>query len=165
VKLESKPSSKELLASIFRTIHTIKGSCGFLGFACLEKVAQAGESLRSLLRDGKLGLSEEVTSGLLAMVDAVHCMLAEIQAREHDGENDYPELRERLKQLQGGGNAKPAPTAGASVPVAVPQRLASACRGESRELARECHGDTAEPGNARTRIWSADRPGWSQPAR
>src|SRR5579864_1512674 len=109
VKLESEPSSKELLASIFRTIHTIKGSCGFLGFAKLEKVAHAGESLLSLLRDGKLALSEEVTSGLLAMVDAVRCMLAAIQATEHDGENDYPKLRERLKQLQGDGEARPAP--------------------------------------------------------
>src|SRR5579864_3398030 len=109
VKLESEPSSKELLASIFRTIHTIKGSCGFLGFAKLEKVAHAGESLLSLLRDGKLALSEELTSGLLAMVDAVRCMLAAIQATEHDGENDYPKLRERLKQLQGGGEARPAP--------------------------------------------------------
>ena len=109
VKLEVEPSSKELLASIFRTIHTIKGSCGFLGFANLEKVAHAGESLLSLLRDGKLALTEDVTSGLLAMVDAVRCMLGEIQASEHDGENDYPELRERLKQLQGGECAKTVP--------------------------------------------------------
>src|ERR1700758_686202 len=94
VKLEAEPSSKELLASIFRTIHTIKGSCGFLGFAHLEKVAHAGESLLSLLRDGKLALTEDVTSALLAMVDAVRCMLGEIQASEHDGQNDYPELRE-----------------------------------------------------------------------
>ena len=41
VKLESEPSSKELLASIFRTFHTLKGRCGFLGFAHLEKVAHA----------------------------------------------------------------------------------------------------------------------------
>ena len=54
VKLESDPSSQELLSSIFRTIHTIKGSCGFLGFGRLEKVAHAGESLLSLLRDGKI---------------------------------------------------------------------------------------------------------------
>src|SRR5437588_9535194 len=93
VKLESEPSSNQLLASIFRTIHTIKGSCGFLGFAHLEKVAHAGESLLSLLRDGKLGLNAEVTSGLLAMVDVVRHMLAEIQATERDGDNDYPELR------------------------------------------------------------------------
>ena len=54
VKLESDPSSKELLASVFRTIHTIKGSCGFLGFSRLEKLAHAGESLLSRLRDGQL---------------------------------------------------------------------------------------------------------------
>lgn len=46
VKLESEPSSKDLLASVFRTIHTIKGSCGFLGFVRLEKLTHAGESLR-----------------------------------------------------------------------------------------------------------------------
>src|SRR5882724_5446064 len=101
VKLETEPSSKELLASIFRTIHTIKGSCGFLGFTRLEKVAHAGESLLSRLRDGLLALNEEVTSGLLAMVDAVRQMLSEIQSTEHDGANDYGDLRENLKRLQG----------------------------------------------------------------
>src|SRR5579864_3864569 len=87
VKLETDPSSKDLLASIFRTIHTIKGSCGFLGFARLEKVAHAGESLLSRLRDGELTLTAEITSGLLAMVDAVRHMLGEIQTTERDGEN------------------------------------------------------------------------------
>jgi two-component system chemotaxis sensor kinase CheA len=100
VTLESDPSSKDLLASIFRTIHTIKGSCGFLGFAQLEKVAHSGESLLSLLRDGKLTLTSEITSGLLAMLDVVRRMLAEIQATGRDGENDYTELREELKRLQ-----------------------------------------------------------------
>lgn len=47
VKLESSPSSKELLASTFRTIHTIKGGCGFLGFARLEKLTHTGETLLS----------------------------------------------------------------------------------------------------------------------
>jgi chemotaxis protein histidine kinase CheA len=99
VKLESEPSSSELLASVFRTIHTIKGSCGFLGFARLEKLAHTGESLLSRLRDGKLTLTAEVTSGLLAMVDAVRCMLAAIQASEHDGEEDYVPLIELLARL------------------------------------------------------------------
>ncbi len=86
VKRESELSSKELLASVFRTIHAIEGSCGFLGFARLEKLARAGESPLSRLRDGKLGLSSEITSGLLAMVDAVRRMLAAIQASGQDGE-------------------------------------------------------------------------------
>jgi len=101
VKLESDPSSKELLGSVFRTIHTIKGSCGFLGFARLEKLAHAGENLLSRLRDGKLSLNAEITSGLLAMVDAVRRMLAAIQATGQDGEEDYISLIERLAFLQG----------------------------------------------------------------
>src|SRR3989442_4363601 len=98
VQLESDPSSRDLLSSIFRTIHTIKGSCGFLGFARLEKVAHGGENLLSRLRDGKMSLNAEVTSGLLAMVDAVRGMLSEIQSTEPDGENDYAELLANLKQ-------------------------------------------------------------------
>ena len=101
VKLESDPSSKELLASIFRTIHTIKGSCGFLGFARLEKLAHAGESLLSRLRDGKLTLSEDLTSALLATVDAIRQMLAAIEASGQDGEQDYASLIDRLARLQG----------------------------------------------------------------
>lgn len=107
VKLEADPKSTELLASIFRTIHTIKGTCGFLGFARLEKVAHAGENLLSRLRDGELSLTAEVTSGLLAMVDAVRHILCEFQATEHDGKNDYQALREELQRLQG-SDAKPA---------------------------------------------------------
>jgi len=100
VKLESSPSSKELLASVFRTIHTIKGSCGFLGFVRLEKLAHAGENLLSKLRDGELTLTSEVTSGLLAMVDAVRQMLAAIETTSRDGEEDYKELIEHLAVLQ-----------------------------------------------------------------
>ena len=100
VKLETDPSSQELLSSIFRTIHTIKGSCGFLGFSKLEKVAHVGESLLSRLRDGKLSLTPEFTSGLLAMVDAIRIMLGEIQTTEQDGNETYTDLIETLNRLQ-----------------------------------------------------------------
>jgi two-component system, chemotaxis family, sensor kinase CheA len=114
VKLESDPSSQGLLSSIFRTIHTIKGSCGFLEFSKLEKVAHAGESVLSRLRDGKISLVPELTSGLLAMVDAIRTMLDAIQATEQDGKESYPDLIETLVQLQLIGQekgAKPAPPA------------------------------------------------------
>ena len=107
VKLETNPTSTELLGSIFRTIHTIKGSCGFLGFSHLEKVAHAGENLLSKLRDKELELNAEITNGLLAMVDAVRRMLGEIEKTEHDGDNGYPELIEGLKKLQPGGKPQP----------------------------------------------------------
>src|SRR5581483_5259941 len=76
VLLEKDASSKELLASVFRTIHTIKGTAGFLGFSRLQSVTHAGESLLSRLRDGELLLNGDITSGLLNMVDAVRRMLA-----------------------------------------------------------------------------------------
>ena len=54
VALEQQPRSAERLSSIFRTLHTLKGTCGFLGFSKLEAVAHVGENLLSRLRDGKL---------------------------------------------------------------------------------------------------------------
>ena len=105
VKLEVEPSSKELLASIFRTIHTIKGSCGFLGFGRLEKLAHAGESLLSKLRDGELTLTAEITSALLSMVDGVRRMLGQIEATEKDGDDDHAALIGQLTQLQTGSLA------------------------------------------------------------
>jgi two-component system chemotaxis sensor kinase CheA len=117
VKLETDPSSQELLSSIFRTIHTIKGSCGFLGFSKLEKVAHVGESLLSRLRDGKLSLTPEFTSGLLAMVDAIRTMLGEIQTTGQDGNETYPELIETLNKLQNQGHdPPPKPATGAALP-------------------------------------------------
>jgi two-component system chemotaxis sensor kinase CheA len=120
VKLESDPSSKELLASVFRTIHTIKGSCGFLGFARLEKLAHAGENLLSRLRDGKLTLTGEVTTGLLAMVDAVRKMLSAIQCSGQDGEEDYASLIEHLSVLLQQQARQPVPPASDNLPAPPP---------------------------------------------
>ena len=57
VALERDPSSRELLAEVFRAAHTIKGTSGVLGYPKLEKVAHVGESLLSRMRDGKLLLN------------------------------------------------------------------------------------------------------------
>ncbi|MGA9355702.1 MAG: chemotaxis protein CheW [Terriglobales bacterium] len=100
VGLEQNPRDKEALAGVFRTIHTIKGACGFLGFNKLEKVAHVGESLLTRLRDGVLILNPEITTALLGMVDAVRQMMKEIDSTGQDGDVDYPELRETLTRLQ-----------------------------------------------------------------
>src|SRR6202158_5488432 len=78
VGLGKHPHDHDTLASVFRTIHTIKGTCGFLGFSKLEKVTHVGESLLSRLRDGQLTLTPEHITALLNMVDAVRQMLKEI---------------------------------------------------------------------------------------
>ncbi len=100
VGLEKNPHDRDALAGVFRTIHTIKGTCGFLGFNRLEKVAHVGENLLTRLRDGQLTLNPERTTALLGMVDAVRQMLKKIESTGQDGEIDYPELRETLTRLQ-----------------------------------------------------------------
>src|SRR5580704_18054201 len=100
VGLEKNPQDRDALAGVFRTIHTIKGTCGFLGFDKLEMVAHVGENLLTRLRDGQLRLNPEITTALLGMVDAVRQMLKEIGSTGHDGDVDYPELRETLTRLQ-----------------------------------------------------------------
>jgi two-component system chemotaxis sensor kinase CheA len=102
IELEAEPSSRELLASIFRTVHTIKGTAGFLGFGQLEVVTHAGENLLSLLRDGKLVLDGEMTSALLTMVDAVRGLLAVVERTGSDTDVDgvaIESLAERLDAL------------------------------------------------------------------
>ncbi len=117
VGLEKNPRDKEALAGVFRTIHTIKGTCGFLGFSKLEKVAHVGENLLTRLRDGHLTLNPELTTALLGMVDAVRQMLKEIQATGQDGEEDYPELRETLTRLLAGDATQDANLAPIGSPV------------------------------------------------
>src|SRR5260370_7488805 len=88
VGLEKNPHDAEALAGVFRTIHTIKGTCGFLGFNKLEKVAHVGENLLTRLRDGQLTLNPELTTALLGMVDAVRQILSQI---ETTGQEDHPD--------------------------------------------------------------------------
>ena len=100
VVLEKDPQNRERLASIFRTIHTIKGTCGFFGFSKLESLTHVGENLLSRLRDGLLLLNPEITSALLAMIDAVRKILACIENSGQEGEGNYGALIDTLARLQ-----------------------------------------------------------------
>src|ERR1700746_3353219 len=100
VGLEKNPHDGDALASVFRTIHTIKGTCGFLGFNKLEKVAHVGENLLTRLRDGQLTLNPELTTALLGMVDAVRQILSQIETTGQEGERDDSVLISTLTRLQ-----------------------------------------------------------------
>jgi two-component system, chemotaxis family, sensor kinase CheA len=100
VCLEKDPKNAELLGSIFRAIHTIKGTCGFLGFGKLEMLTHAGENLLAMLRAGEIELSPGIADGLLEMADAVRVILKNIEETGTEGTAEYPELIEKLKQLQ-----------------------------------------------------------------
>jgi len=99
VRLEQEPDSRELLASVFRTIHTIKGTSGFLAYSSLESVTHVGENLLSKLRDGRLELTPQITSALLEMVDAIRSLLGAIEATGTEGDPDHRSLVEKLTSL------------------------------------------------------------------
>ena len=106
VALEKDPHAKETLASIFRTIHTLKGCSGFLAFGKLEAVAHVAENLLSKLRDGVITINPELASALLATVDAVRFMLGQIEITGQPGDRDFSSLIELLTQLNDAGGAK-----------------------------------------------------------
>ncbi len=112
VALEQNPTDHETLASIFRTIHTIKGTCGFLGFSKLEAISHVGESLLSRMRDGKLTLTAEIATGLLAMVDAIRAILLTIEQTAGEGDHDYSALVATLNRLN--TTSAPEPVAAAA---------------------------------------------------
>jgi len=98
--LEERPQDTELLGEIFRSVHTIKGATGFLGFKRLERLAHAGENLLGLLRDGKLQANQPVITGLLQLMDALRGILRTIEINDHDGNGEDTELIGRLHELQ-----------------------------------------------------------------
>ena len=102
VALEREPDDQERLASAFRTVHTIKGTCSFLGFAQLGHLAHTGENLLSRLRDQSLVMSEPVASALLSMADAMRTMLLSMETTGSDGELDVKDLAETLTSLAEG---------------------------------------------------------------
>ncbi|NBC39805.1 hypothetical protein GTZ93_08155 [Corallococcus exiguus] len=70
LELEARPGSQPLLAQLFRALHTVKGTCGFLGFSRLEALMHAAEEMLGLARDRRLVLDRERVSTLLAAADA-----------------------------------------------------------------------------------------------
>ena len=102
VALEQEPDSRPLLGSVFRTIHTIKGTSGFLAFGTLEKLTHVGEGLLSHLRDGRMVLTPEITSVLLELVDAVRTILRNVEEDGTEGDVSIGKLIARLTALQNG---------------------------------------------------------------
>jgi two-component system chemotaxis sensor kinase CheA len=146
VGLEQSAAPAEALGRIFRTLHTIKGSCSFLGFPHLEAVAHAGENLLGKLRDGKLALGPVVTEALLRMVDAIRKLLADIENAGHDGNEDDRELIDLLNRLAAGQVVAVAGTLVASPGQPEPARGARSLDFELAEGAAAAEEGPAGPG-------------------
>jgi two-component system chemotaxis sensor kinase CheA len=114
VSLEKRPKDAALLASVFRTMHTIKGTCGFLAFSTLERISHQAESLLSQLRDGERELTPHLVSLILETVDATRKVLASIEASGEEGPDRFEELTERLRaavESKADAGSPPSPSA------------------------------------------------------
>ena len=109
VKLEQDPNNKEVLDNIFRLVHTIKGTCGFLGLPRLESVAHASENVLGKFRDGELQVSEHAVTVILESLDRIKAILAGLEATEEEPEGDDSELISRLDAIAEGAEAAPDP--------------------------------------------------------
>src|ERR1700726_1193539 len=129
VRFEQDPNNARILDNIFRLVHTIKGTCGFLGLPRLEALAHAGETLMGKFRDGMPGTAGAVTL-ILSSIDRIKEILAGLEATENEPEGSDEDLIVKLHDMVEHGMAamsaaaapEPAPVV-ASPPIqpAVPQ--------------------------------------------
>ena len=99
VQLERLPDDPELLKKIFRTVHTIKGTCGFLALPRLERVAHAAENTLGKIRDGSLPAAPDTISLVLESLDQIKKILAALERTEAEPAGDDRDLIERLDRL------------------------------------------------------------------
>ncbi len=102
VKFEQDPNNSEILDNIFRLVHTIKGTCGFLGLPRLEALAHAAETLMGKFRDG-VPVTEDAVTLILGSLDRVKEILAELEANEAEPEGNDEDLIQQLDILAGIG--------------------------------------------------------------
>jgi two-component system chemotaxis sensor kinase CheA len=115
VRFEQDPNNAKILDNIFRLVHTIKGTCGFLGLPRLEALAHAGETLMGKFRDGMPVTGEAVTL-ILSSIDRIKEILAGLESTHSEPEGGDADLIEALHALVERGMAEM--QASASSPIA-----------------------------------------------
>ncbi|MCT4654523.1 MAG: chemotaxis protein CheW [Cohaesibacter sp.] len=128
VKFEQEPNNAQILDNIFRLVHTIKGTCGFLGLPRLESLAHAAETLMGKFRDGA-PVTEESVSIILKSLDRIKEIMGELEASETEPDGSDEDLIDHLDRLAGIGKY-----AGQAVGAAAP---ASADVAEEPAVAQE----------------------------
>jgi two-component system, chemotaxis family, sensor kinase CheA len=98
VRFEREPNNTQILGNIFRLVHTIKGTCGFLGLPRLEALAHAAETLMGKFRDGMPVTAEAVTL-VLSTIDRIKLILDEIESRQSEPEGRDGDLIEVLARM------------------------------------------------------------------
>jgi two-component system chemotaxis sensor kinase CheA len=98
VKFEQDPNNDKILSNIFRLVHTIKGTCGFLGLPRLEGVAHAAETLMGKFRDGAPVTSEAV-SVVLRSIDRIKSIVGELERFEAEPAGEDRDIIAELERM------------------------------------------------------------------
>ncbi|MFL6816579.1 MAG: chemotaxis protein CheW [Bradyrhizobium sp.] len=98
VRFEQEPNNAKILDNIFRLVHTIKGTCGFLGLPRLEALAHAGETLMGKFRDG-LPVTAEAVTLILSSIDRIKEILSGLEASEAEPEGTDQDLIAKLEEM------------------------------------------------------------------
>lgn len=102
VVLEQEPDNKKVLDNIFRLVHTIKGTCGFLGLPRLEAVAHASENVLGKFREGAVEVSPACVTLILASLDQIKVLLEFLEANEVEPDGDDTGLIDQLNRAADG---------------------------------------------------------------
>lgn len=122
LRLERAPDDAPTLAEVFRQIHTIKGTCGFLGLSRLEKVAHAAETILGLYRDGSLAVTSAGITLVFSAVDCIRHIVAGLEATGQEPAGDDAEVIAALEAAARGEVVVLAPpSAPMPAPDAAPQ--------------------------------------------
>lgn len=119
VQIEKTPDDKDLLNSIFRGFHTVKGGAGFLGLNELVEICHAAENVFDMLRNGKISMSSDTMDAVLQAYDEITRLFTSVQNREAL-DAVPPELIDRLHDIADGKTAAAPAAAPAPQPEPVP---------------------------------------------
>lgn len=106
IELEQNPEDKEIVGSIFRVMHTIKGTAGFLAFARLEKIAHAGENLMDKVRNDEIAVSDDLVSIILKAFDEIKEIVESIAESGAEAEGDDSALVKEINAFAERGGDK-----------------------------------------------------------
>lgn len=99
LRLEQTPNDPELLSEIFRVVHTIKGTCGFLGLPRLGAVAHVAEDVLGKFRDGDLQVTPDSVTVILESLDCIKSLLGHLEESEKEPEGSDEEIIAKLRAI------------------------------------------------------------------
>ena len=139
VRFEQEPNNGPILGNIFRLVHTIKGTCGFLALSRLEALAHAAESLMGKFRDGMPVTAEAVTL-ILTTIDRIKGILDEIETKEQEPEGSDRDLIEQLGRMERGEITAPRAPAAPIAPQPQPAAEVAAAEAVDKSDKADKHG-------------------------